>query len=75
MLTNCGCRCHDLFVGHYPLPTKENIEIYFQSINRPHKCPNCKGEGERLKQRLSLAIEQTSIVKCNSCEGKGIVWR
>lgn len=38
---------------------------------RPHTCPNCKGEGTR--EGVPRYLNPTAI-SCHSCSGTGIVW-
>lgn len=46
---------------------------------QPHTCPNCKGEGLNKNRLVMDGVKEPSTInmvnpKCNSCEGKGIVW-
>lgn len=49
---------------------------------KPHKCPLCNGEGKIETHSNIVEAFETRIIdnlgrhfkKCNSCEGKGIIW-
>jgi DnaJ-class molecular chaperone len=35
---------------------------------KPHRCPNCEGQGRRPDSRVG------ELVTCTSCAGTGVVW-
>ena len=53
------------------LEWKKTAKILCDQSKKPHKCPVCESKGVEFDR---LNRDEGFNKKCNSCEGKGIIW-